>query len=186
MHNGIIENFAELKRELVDSGVRFLTDTDTEVIANLIERKLLQGVSRKEAVLHTLRLLRGSFAILVGFTKDPTTLYAARKESPLVFGLGMGEVYIASDSFAFGDLVHTAMDLENGQAATITKSGVEVYTFDGVPINNETYPLRQKSDDFALGTYKTYMQKEINQTPIALRDTSHPYLKILIAYRLIY
>ncbi len=173
VHNGIVENFLELREELEAEGVAFQSDTDTEVIAQLIERFLGTGTSLDAAVRQTLRLLRGASAIVVMSLEDPDQLICARlgNAGGIALGVGEGEMFIASDIPAI--LAHTRqmVFLENRQMARITRDAFYLSDLDGRPIAAEITNVAWDPVSAAKGEFKHFMQKEIFDQPRALIDT---------------
>ena len=172
VHNGIIENYSELRNELLSKGHEFTSETDTEVLAHLIEdySKANPGdfAAAIRAALHD---VRGSYALAVLSQDAPDTLYAARKDSPLILGLGEGENFIASDIPAVMRFTRRVILLQDGDFATITKDGVTLTDFEGEPIIRE--PMQVTWDDAAAekGGYDHFMLKEIHEGPRTVRDT---------------
>lgn len=182
VHNGIIENYAELRRELIAEGHEFTSETDTEVLAHLIERSLLEFTNLEsgevlspskfsEAVRKALIGVRGAYAIAVIAKHAPNTIFAARKDSPLVIGLGENENFLASDIPAVMRFTRQVILLQDGDCATITQDCVAVTDMDGVPV--ERTPLEITWDDAAAekGGYAHFMRKEIYEGPRTVRDT---------------
>src|SRR5579872_7089872 len=127
VHNGIIENFQELKQELTGLGYRFETQTDTEVVAVLITHNLRQGVAPREAAARALRRLEGAFALAIIFAGEPDLLVCARRGSPLAIGFGDGEMYLGSDALALAPLTRRILYLEEGDWAVVTAEGATIY-----------------------------------------------------------
>jgi glucosamine--fructose-6-phosphate aminotransferase (isomerizing) len=174
VHNGIVENYLALKRELTAAGHRFVTETDTEIIAHLIEQQIVDfpSISLEEAVRKTVHRLTGAFAIGVLSANDPDKLVAARMGPPAVIGLGDGEFFLASD--VPGILHHTRNIhfLADGELAVLTRDGVSLSTFDGVPIPLKVQRIAWDPMQAEKAGYKHFMLKEINEQPRAIRDTT--------------
>jgi glutamine---fructose-6-phosphate transaminase (isomerizing) len=171
VHNGIIENFAELKEELIGRGVAFTSDTDTEVIAHLLAEGMEDGAPLREALASALKRLRGSFAVAALSAREPGKVVAARNQSPLVVGLGEDENYLAS---AVGALLKETREfilVENGEIAEVSGSEVSIFTLEGEPVERETFEVDWEAEDIELGGYEDYMLKEIHDQPSALRNT---------------
>ncbi len=177
VHNGIIENYAELRRELIAQGVHFTSETDTEVLPHLIERERRRsgdGHTAKavsDAVRSALQLVTGSYAIAVLSQDAPDSLFVARKDSPLVIGLGEGENFIASDIPAVMRYTRRVVLMQDGDVATITANGVNITDLEGVTVTRE--PMQVTWDDAAAekGGYDHFMLKEIFEEPRTVRDT---------------
>lgn len=170
IHNGIIENYLELKSLLQKQGHRFATETDTEVIAHLTE-SLLPGRSFAEAVSEALRQMRGSYAICVISADNPNTIVAARRGPPLVLGLGEGELLVASDVPALLEHTRKVYFMNDGEMAVLTTEGVQVRDFDGKAISITPQEIRWSSEMAEKGGYRHFMLKEINEQPRAIQDT---------------
>ncbi|HEV8664197.1 MAG TPA: glutamine--fructose-6-phosphate transaminase (isomerizing) [Candidatus Methylomirabilis sp.] len=170
VHNGIIENYLALKQKLTAEGHTFRSETDTEVIAHLIEKYLREG-DLPTAVRRALKEVTGAYAIGVLWQGDPDRIVGARVSSPLVVGLGEGEFLIASDIPAL--LAHTrnVLFLDDGEVAVLGRDGVEVTTMDGEPVSKRVERVAWSPILAEKGGYKHFMLKEIYEQPRAMRDT---------------
>ena len=139
VHNGIIENFAELRAGLEAADHRLLSETDTEVAAQLLELEVLAGADLTTAMLALVRRLEGAFTLVAVDAEDPERVVAARRNSPLVVGIGEGENFLGSDVAAFIEHTREALELGQDQVVTISRDGVEVANFDGSPATGRRY-----------------------------------------------
>lgn len=171
VHNGIIENYEELREELRQRGYVFQSQTDTEVIAHLIEWEFRTSKTLLEAMQKTVVQLRGAYGTVVMNQEDPTRLIVARSGSPLVIGLGVGENFIASDPLALLSVTRRFVYLEEGDVAEITRRSATVYTRDGKKIEREIHEGNFEQDAADKGQYRHYMQKEIFEQPVAIMNT---------------
>ncbi len=171
VHNGIIENFYELKKELIKRGHRFVSDTDTEVIAHLIEDYVKKGLNLFQAFLSALNRLKGAFAIAMISTIDPQTIYVARYQSPAVIGLGGGENFVASDIPALLPFTKKVIFLDDGEIALLRKEEVIVYDFQGREIPKVPQLITWDLASAEKGGFSHFMLKEIYEQPIALQQT---------------
>jgi glucosamine--fructose-6-phosphate aminotransferase (isomerizing) len=173
-HNGIVENFSELKEELESRGHTFRSKTDTEVIVHLIEEtlKVNPSLSLTEAVLESARRLEGSFAIAVISTREPDKIVCARRESPLVIGINENAVYCASDIPAFLPLTKKAIIVEDGELVTLSLRGVEIMKIaDSAPVVREPKLIEWAPEMAVKQGYSHFMIKEIHEQPDCLRNT---------------
>ncbi len=171
VHNGIVENHAELRDELKARGFEFNSETDTEVIAHLLGEKVAAGTSLKEALIETLERLQGSFAVAAVSAAEPETVVAARHQSPLVVGLGEGENFLASAVQALLGYTRRFLFVENGEVVVLTGSSVELSTLDGRPVERDPFEVDWSAEAIELGGYEDFMLKEIHEQPAALQAT---------------
>jgi len=171
VHNGIIENYARLRAELEAAGHAFTSDTDTEVMAALIDRHLDQGLHLREAVLATVRELEGAYAIAVLSRDEPGRVVGARRGAPLLVGVGIGENFLGSDAQALVQVTHRMVYLDEGDVVEITRDSVQVYGLDGTPVERPVHESELSTDAVERGEYRHYMQKEIFEQPRAVADT---------------
>ena len=171
VHNGIVENHEELRRDLQQLGYEFTSDTDTEVIAHQIDAFLEQGLPLLQAVQATCSVLRGAYAIGVVSRTNPHELVAARFGSPLVVGLGDSENFIASDVFALVMETQRFLFLEEGDTAVLTTEAVQVFDATGSAVERPVHETRIAADAVERGEYRHYMQKEIHEQPVAVEKT---------------
>src|SRR5947208_1908125 len=170
VHNGIIENYRELRKTLAAEGHRFRSQTDTEVIAHLIERYQTNGLAG--AVLRAARDLQGAYAVACIASNAPNTLIAFRRgSSPLVIGFGQGEMFVASDIPALLGQTREILVLDDGELAAVTPEGITLRTFDGVPIRRQPSTVPWDSEAAEKSGYPHFMLKEIFEQPEAVRNT---------------
>jgi glutamine---fructose-6-phosphate transaminase (isomerizing) len=163
VHNGIIENFRELREELEKTGAKFGSDTDTEVVAHLVTQEMKNGRSPADAVAAALPRLRGAFALAFLFAAENDLLIGARKGSPLAIGYGEGEMYLGSDAMALAPFTDAISYLEDGDSAILTRKSVEVHDAKGGKV--ERAVLRSSASAFLVdkGNYRHFMAKEISR-----------------------
>jgi glucosamine--fructose-6-phosphate aminotransferase (isomerizing) len=176
VHNGIIENFRELRDELVNRGATFGSDTDTEVIAHLVTEEMKNGSSPAVAVAASLARLRGAFALAFLFTGEDNLLIGARKGSPLAIGYGDGEMYLGSDAIALAPFTDAISYLEDGDAVVLTRNSVEVRDAKGGKV--ERAVIKSSAAAFLVdkGNYRHFMAKEIHEQPEVVGHTLAHYL----------
>ena len=171
VHNGIIENYVTLRGELEEAGIRCVSETDTEIVAQLLGVQVTSGVPLAEAMRTVCRRLRGAFTLVAVDSQQPDTVVAARRNSPLVVGVGEGENFVASDVAAFIEHTREAIELGQDQLVTITADSVEITTFEGEPAEVRPYHVDWDLSAAEKGGYDWFMRKEIHEQPRAVADT---------------
>jgi len=171
IHNGIIENFAGLKAELLATGVVFASETDTEVAAHLLAKAFVETRDLAEAMRMVARRLEGAFTLLAVHADVPDVVVGARRSSPLVVGLGDGENFLGSDVSAFIEHTRDALELGQDQVVTITSDGVVVTDFDGAVVTPRRFTVDWDAAAAEKGGYASFMDKEIHDEPKAVADT---------------
>lgn len=171
VHNGIIENYQELKAELIKKGYQFASQTDTEVIAHLVNWEQRQGGTLREVVQRVIPQLRGAYGTVIMDSRTPELLVAARSGSPLVVGLGVGENFLASDQLALLPVTRRFIYLEEGDIVEITRRHVHIFDVNGEEVVRDTIESNVQYDAGDKGVYRHYMQKEIYEQPLAIKNT---------------
>ncbi len=169
VHNGIIENYLELKTKLTEEGFVFTSDTDTEIISHLINR-YSSGRTLEEAVMEAVKELRGAYALAIINEKEPGKIVGVRKDSPLVLGVGEGEYFLASDIPAFLNYTREVIYLEDGELVVISGDGYRVYSIEGSPVKKVPVHITWNSAMAEKGGYRHFMLKEIFEQPRSLAD----------------
>lgn len=171
IHNGIIENDRELAVELEKEGIHCVSDTDTEVAAHLVAKAYRETGDLTQALRQTVLQLRGAFTLLVTHQDHPGVVVGARRNSPLVVGVGDGENFLASDVAAFVEHTRTALSIGQDQVVTITPEGVAVMSFDGTPVEPEAFTVDWDASAAEKGGWSSFMAKEISEQPEAVANT---------------
>ena len=176
VHNGIIENFRELREEMAGEGIEFQTETDTETVALLTHHYIQQGDSPREAVQKTLSRLEGAFALCFLFDGEDDLLIAARKGSPLAIGHGDGEMFVGSDAIALAPMTNRITYLEEGDWAVVTRNSVEIRDVDGQQVYRPIKTVNIDSTQIEKGGHKHFMAKEIAEQPTVLGEAIEHYI----------
>ena len=171
VHNGILENFAALRAELEAAGVEMVSETDTEIAAHLLEREVGLGLDLSTAMQRVCQRLEGAFTLVAVDAQDPDRVVAARRNSPLVVGLGDGENFLGSDVAAFIEHTREALELGQDQVVTITREGFEVTDFDGTPSAGTRYHVDWDLSAAEKDGHDWFMRKEIFEQPRAVADS---------------
>ena len=179
VHNGIIENFAELKAELTAGGRVFESQTDTEVVAHLLDHELETGKSPLDAFKATLDRLTGAYALAVLIEGEDALILGARKGSPLVVGWGEGEMYLGSDALAVGPFTQKISYLEEGDFVAVTRSGATMFDAHGTPVDRPVVQVSASSAMVEKGAYRHFMEKEIHEQPDSVQHTLSHYLDLV-------
>ncbi|SEO64685.1 glutamine--fructose-6-phosphate transaminase (isomerizing) [Pseudomonas sp. NFACC39-1] len=171
VHNGIIENHEALREQLKALGYVFTSDTDTEVIAHLLNHKLKELMDLTAALKATVKELHGAYGLAVISAEQPDRLVAARSGSPLVIGLGLGENFLASDQLALRQVTDRFMYLEEGDIAEIRRDSVQIWNIDGKDVERETVQYRDGAEAADKGEFRHFMLKEIHEQPAVVQRT---------------
>ncbi|PBB80117.1 glutamine--fructose-6-phosphate transaminase (isomerizing) [Mesorhizobium sp. WSM3879] len=179
VHNGIIENFAELKDELAATGTEFQTDTDTEVLAHLLAGHRRAGMGRGEAVHAMLKSVRGAYALAILFEDDPSTIIAARNGPPLAIGHGAGEMFLGSDAIALAPFTNEITYLVDGDWAVVSRTGADIFDNDGLPVARPRQTSMAAATLANKGNHRHFMEKEILEQPEVIADALGQYTNII-------
>ncbi|MBT9244235.1 glutamine--fructose-6-phosphate transaminase (isomerizing) [Gemmobacter fulvus] len=177
VHNGIIENFRELRAELTGAGYHFESETDTEVVALLLRHELAQGKSPRDAAETVLPRLHGAFALCFLFEGEDDLLICARKGSPLAIGHGDGEMFVGSDAIALAPMTDRITYLEEGDWAVVTRAGAEIFDVANRRANRAVQRIQVDATRIEKGGYKHFMAKEIAEQPVVLADALKHYVE---------
>ncbi len=179
-HNGIIENFRELRERLAKNGAKFGSETDTEVVAHLVTAEMKQGKPPIEAVAAALKQLRGAFALAFLFAGEDDLMIGARKGSPLAIGYGDGEMYLGSDAIALAPFTDTISYLEDGDWAVMTHKGVEIHDEQGRTVQRPVIKSTASAQMVDKGNHKHFMAKEIHEQPEVVGHTLAHYIDMTL------
>jgi glucosamine--fructose-6-phosphate aminotransferase (isomerizing) len=176
VHNGIIENFRDLREELAQKGLAQESDTDTETVAMLLRSYMDGGMTARDAAVATLERLEGAFALLFLFDGEDDLMIAARKGSPLAIGHGNGEMFVGSDAIALAPMTDRITYLEEGDYAFVTRAGAEIFDRDGRRANRDAVRIQLDQTRIEKAGYKHFMAKEIAEQPVVLGDALRHYV----------
>ncbi|RUV39955.1 glutamine--fructose-6-phosphate transaminase (isomerizing), partial [Mesorhizobium sp. M7A.F.Ca.MR.148.00.0.0] len=176
VHNGIIENFAELREELIRDGYSFSSQTDTEVVAHLVARELAKGLKPVEAAHQALKRLEGAFALAIMFKGDEDLIVGARNGPPLAVGHGDGEMFLGSDAIALAPFTNSITYLEDGDWAVVRRDGVAIFDIDGTKVDRKRQQSLSTSFMVDKGNRRHFMEKEIHEQPEVISHTLANYL----------
>ncbi|HWK66753.1 MAG TPA: glutamine--fructose-6-phosphate transaminase (isomerizing) [Rhizobiaceae bacterium] len=176
VHNGIIENFAELREELKRDGFEFASQTDTEVVAHLVARELKRGANPVDAAHNTLKRLEGAFALAIMFRGDEDLIVGARNGPPLAVGHGDGEMFLGSDAIALAPFTNSITYLEDGDWAAIRRNHFQIYDMDGAPVERKRQQSIGTSFMVDKGNHRHFMEKEIHEQPEVVSHTLAHYV----------
>ena len=176
IHNGIIENYVALKKELKNKGVVFETETDTEVVLHLLDQSLKEGKSEIEAITHLKKLIEGAYALVIAFTSSPDKLYGLRQGSPLAIGYGQGEMYLGSDAIGLSSLTSKICYMEDGDWTELSHDKVLIWDKVGDLVKRETKYSNFVSGLIGKEGYKHFMLKEIFEQPRVISEVLAHYI----------
>ena len=176
VHNGIIENFSELRAELEAQGTEFETETDTETVARLLDHHLAAGATPEEAVSRTLKRIHGAFGLAMVFAGYPRKLIAARQGSPLAVGFGEGEMFIGSDALALAPMTRRIAYLEEGDWVVLDDAGASFFDAEDRPVERTVKLTAFSGAAVGKGNYRHFMEKELHEHPVVLGDTLRQYV----------
>jgi glucosamine--fructose-6-phosphate aminotransferase (isomerizing) len=179
VHNGIIENFRELRESLIKDGAKFTSETDTEVVAHLVTREMKSGKTPVEAVAAALKQLRGAFALAFLFTGEDDLMIGARKGSPLAVGYGDGEMFLGSDAIALAPFTDTVSYLDEGDWVVLTRKGAQVYDAHDKPVERPIIKSAASAMLVDKGNHKHFMAKEIHEQPEVVGHTLAHYIDMV-------
>jgi len=176
VHNGIIENFVELRDELAADGYAFYSQTDTEVVAHLVARELKNGLEPEKAAFAALKRLQGAFALAIMFRNDDNLIVGARNGPPLAVGHGTGEMYLGSDAITLAPFTDSITYLEDGDWVVLRRSGVSIFNMDGKPVERKMQQSSATAFMVDKGNHRHFMEKEIHEQPEVISHTLAHYV----------
>ena len=176
VHNGIIENYVSLKNQIIESGIQFKSDTDTEAVSHLITLYLKSGLSSYDAIRATIDDIQGSFALAIIIKSDPGKLYAVRKGSPLAIGSADNENYIGSDGYSLGNYVNEVTYLKDGDLAILHSDSFEIFDNSNESVNRKSQNIDKTVSLAEKGAFKHFMSKEIHEQPNVILESINHYI----------
>jgi len=176
VHNGIIENYVSLKNQIIESGIQFKSDTDTEAVSHLITLYLKSGLSSYDAIRATIDDIQGSFALAIIIKSDPGKLYAVRKGSPLAIGSADNENYIGSDGYSLGNYVNEVTYLKDGDLAILHSDSFEIFDISNESVNRKSQNIDKTVSLAEKGAFKHFMSKEIHEQPNVILESINHYI----------
>ncbi len=179
VHNGIIENFSEIKDELIAGGAEFSTQTDTEVVAQLLARLRREGFGRRDAMLSMLQRVSGAYALAVMFEDDPSTIMVARNGPPLAIGHGQGEMFLGSDAIALAPFTSEITYLVDGDWAVVGRNGVHIFDLEGNPVERRRQVSSAAAYMIDKGNHRHFMEKEIHEQSEVVSHTLSHYIDFI-------
>lgn len=179
VHNGIIENFSEIKDELIAGGAEFATQTDTEVVAQLLAKLRREGYGRREAMLSMLQRVSGAYALAVMFEDDPSTIMVARNGPPLAIGHGQGEMFLGSDAIALAPFTSEITYLVDGDWAVVGRNGAHIFDLEGNPVERRRQVSSAAAYMIDKGNHRHFMEKEIHEQSEVVSHTLSHYIDFI-------
>jgi len=177
VHNGVIENYLEIKNDLISKGYEFYSQTDTEVIANLLEYLYLQNNDMKQSIIEMIETLHGSYALGIICSDEIHTLYCAKNKTPMLAGIGQGFNMIGSDAMAMIKETNQFYEINDQEFLIVTDEKIELYDNKGNQLQRDPFTSKINNEDINLGTYEHYMLKEIDEQPAVIRTLLQQYYK---------
>ena len=171
VHNGIIENYYQLRKDLIKKGHKFVSETDTEVISHLIEEILKKEKDKLSAIMKAISMLKGSYALVILFKTEKDKIFVVRNQSPVVIGVGKGEMFVASDIPALLPFTNKVIFLEDGEIGVITKDSITIYNLQRKVVKREPVEIKWSVAEAEKGGYPHFMLKEIYEQPDAIKHT---------------
>ncbi|MDF9866752.1 glucosamine--fructose-6-phosphate aminotransferase (isomerizing) [Bacilli bacterium PM5-3] len=176
VHNGVIENFAEIKEDLINKGYTFKSETDTEVIANFLEDDYKKTTDMKQSIINMMKVMHGAYALGILCADEQDTLYCVKNKTPMLAGVGNNFNMIGSDAMAMINETNKFIEINDLEFLIVKKDDIKIYDKDGQQLNREPFISNVNATDINLGTYEHYMLKEIDEQPTVIRNLLSEYL----------